>query len=270
MMSDRRFPEQHEDLQDRARWDEESPETDEHDERDGSGSISGTEQTTDPYAAAGTHTGPDTDTDAETDLHTDSDTHTGPDADADANHDTDLDEEQSDLVKTDAESTVAHPDVDADSDLAQSDAAQSDLAQSDLAQSDVAQSDAEQSDAPMPAPATTLDDIPASSDSTTPSTVAPGDSLFPQGSGEKLRDRWQHIQIDFVDDPRHAVEEADTLVEQVAAQLTESITANRRALRDGWDKQGAGSAADDSGSPTEQLRMTLQQYRSMLNRLLDA
>ena len=242
MMSERRFPEQHEDLQDRARWDEESPETDEHDEP---GATAGTEETTD--------------------LDTDTDTHTGLDADADADRDTDLDEEQPDLVKTDAETTVAHPDVDADSDVPQSD-----VAQPDVPQSDVPQSDVPQSDAPMPAPATTLDDIPASSDSSTPSTVAPGDGLFPQGSGEKLRDRWQHIQIDFVDDPRHAVEEADTLVEQVAAQLTESITANRRALRDGWDRQGAGSAADDSGSPTEQLRMTLQQYRSMLNRLLDA
>jgi hypothetical protein len=239
MMSDRRFPEQHEDLQDRARWDEESPESDERDERDESGATAGTEGTTDPDAEAGT------------DSASDLDTHTGLDADLDA--------EQTDLAKPDAESTVAHPDVDAGTD-----------ARTDFETDAGTGTDTALPDAPMPAPATTLDDIPASSDSTTPSTVAPGEGLFPQGTGEKLRDRWQHIQIDFVDDPRHAVEEADTLVEQVAAQLTESITTNRRALRDGWDKQGAGSAADDSGSPTEQLRMTLQQYRSMLNRLLDA
>lgn len=211
-MSDRRFPEQHEDLQDRARWDEESPETDEHDETD---------------------TGADLDAAADTD--TDSDLHA----------------EQTDLSKPDAGETLPHPDVDA----------RTDVGTDDL-----------QPDAPLPAPAS-FADVPASSDSAGPvgpAAVAPGGRLFPEGSGEKLRDRWQHIQIDFVDDPRHAVEEADTLVEQVAGQLTAAITANRRALRDGWDKQGAGSAADDSGFPTEQLRTTLQQYRSMLNQLLDA
>ena len=230
-MSDRRFPEQHEDLQDRARWDEESPES-----SDNSESI----ESTDPY----TVTGDSSDGELTDEDRTD--------------EDADLDAERTDLTKPDAEDTLPHPDVDARTDVG-----------TDAVQPDAVEPDVVQPDAPMPAPAP-LAEVPASSDSTSPAVVTPGDRLFPEGSGEKLRDKWQHIQIDFVDDPRHAVEEADTLVEQVAAQLTESITANRRALRDGWDKQGAGSAADDSGFPTEQLRTTLQQYRSMLNRLLDA
>jgi hypothetical protein len=197
-MSDRRFPEQHEDLQDRARWDEESPEPPEP---------------------------------GDTDLKAD--------MDADAEQ-TDLAKPEAakpDLAKPDAGSTVAHPDVDA--------------ARTEL---------------PLPAPAAP----PVVTSVPTAVSASTAERLFPEGAGEKLRDRWQHIQVDFVDDPRHAVEEADTLLDQVATQLTESITANRRTLRDSWDKQGAGSAADDSGFPTEQLRLTLQQYRSMLNRLLDA
>ena len=207
-MSDRRFPEQHEDLQDRARWDEESPEP--------------------------TNTEP-----GDTDLKAD--------VDADAEQ-TDLAEPEvakpdlakPDLARPHAESTVAHPDM-----------------------------DAARTEPPLPAPAAPPVVSPAP---TAPAAVPAGTvgRLFPEGAGEKLRDRWQHIQIDFVDDPRHAVEEADALVDQVATQLTESITANRRTLRDSWEKKGAGSAADDSGFPTEQLRLTLQQYRSLLNRLLDA
>jgi hypothetical protein len=93
---------------------------------------------------------------------------------------------------------------------------------------------------------------------------------FFQGSAtEKLRDRWQGIQIDFVDDPRHAVEQADTLLEQVAAQLTDSIATRRRELRVRWNYDGTGSAAADSGSPTEELRTSLQDYRRLLNRLLE-
>ena len=250
-MSDRRFPEQHEDLQDRARWDEESPETEERDgtslsdENPESPDRPESIESTDPY----TVTGDSTDGELTDEDRTD--------------EDADLDAERTDLTKPDAEDTLPHPDVDARTDVG------TDAVQPDAVQPDAVQPDVVQPDAPMPAPAP-LAEVPASSDSTSPAVVTPGDRLFPEGSGEKLRDKWQHIQIDFVDDPRHAVEEADTLVEQVAGQLTEAITANRRALRDGWDKQGAGSAADDSGFPTEQLRTTLQQYRSMLNRLLDA
>jgi hypothetical protein len=202
-MSDRRFPEQHEDLQDRARWDEESPE------------LPGSPASPEP---------------GDTDLKAD--------VDADAEQ---PEVAKPDLAKPHAETTVAHPDV-----------------------------DAPRTELPLPAPAPPVVSPAPPAPAAVPAGTGTVDRLFPEGAGEKLRDRWQHIQIDFVDDPRHAVEEADALVDQVATQLTESITANRRALRDSWEKKGAGSAADDSGFPTEQLRLTLQQYRSMLNRILDA
>jgi len=94
-----------------------------------------------------------------------------------------------------------------------------------------------------------------------------GGQFFDGAVAEKLRDRWQSIQIDFVDDPRHAVEQAETLVEQVSNQLAEAVAARRGELRDRWSKDG-GSAAHDDGVATEGLRTALQEYRSMFNQLL--
>lgn len=95
------------------------------------------------------------------------------------------------------------------------------------------------------------------------------DRFFQDSVSEKLRDRWQSIQIDFVDDPRHAVEQAEELVEQVSTQLTESIAARRRELRSSWSKDGAAaSAAHDNGVATEDLRTALQDYRRVFQQLL--
>ncbi|MEY9965019.1 hypothetical protein ABIA33_003061 [Streptacidiphilus sp. MAP12-16] len=94
--------------------------------------------------------------------------------------------------------------------------------------------------------------------------------LFQESATEKLRDRWRTIQGDFVDDPRHAVEEAASLVEQVARQLAESVSARQGELRDRWDtSRSAGSAAHDAGVSTEAMRIALQEYRRLLNRLLE-
>ncbi|MHA6764338.1 hypothetical protein [Streptacidiphilus sp. PAMC 29251] len=105
---------------------------------------------------------------------------------------------------------------------------------------------------------------------TTPAATDPNANRFFEDSvSEKLRDRWQTIQIDFVDDPRHAVEQAETLVEQVSTQLTEAISARRNELHGRWSKDGgAASAAHDNAVPTEDLRTALQEYRRVLNQLL--
>lgn len=93
--------------------------------------------------------------------------------------------------------------------------------------------------------------------------------VFPPDAAEKLRDRWHGIQTDFIDDPRLAVEQAETLVEQVSTQLTAAITAQRTQLRGRWQSGGPGSAADDGGTATEVLRTVLQEYRRVLNRMLE-
>ena len=93
--------------------------------------------------------------------------------------------------------------------------------------------------------------------------------FFQDSVTEKLRDRWQSVQIDFVDDPRSAVEQAESLVEQVSTQLTEALAARRRELHGSWSKDGGtASAAHDDGVPTEDLRTALQAYRQVFNQLL--
>lgn len=250
-MPDRRFPEQHEDLQQRARWDEESPET-----------------STDRV---------DSDTDGTDSDPSNGTSHFDEDGSAHADH---LDADDSDRALTDRTGTddaVGRGTVDE----AAADRGITDVASEDddsVPLTDVAGTDA-QADSPdasgveaaahpaIPETAPSADAVGGTADPTTADPAT--DELFPDGAGDKLRDRWQHIQVDFVDDPRHAVEEADSLVDQVAAQLAESIAAHRRTLREGWDGQGAG-VAEDGGSPTEQLRVALQDYRRILNRLLDA
>jgi len=95
------------------------------------------------------------------------------------------------------------------------------------------------------------------------------EQLLPRDESETLRAQWQSIQAGFVDDPRHSVEEADGLLEQVAERFAQSLAAARSNLREGWDGNGPGSAADDSGTSTEHLRGTLQDYRRMVDRLLN-
>jgi hypothetical protein len=84
--------------------------------------------------------------------------------------------------------------------------------------------------------------------------------LFAADKTEEHRSRWQAIQIDFVDDPRRAVEQADGLVAQVMKELAEAFSAERAGLERSWER------GDDIS--TEELRITLQRYRSFFDRLL--
>ena len=72
--------------------------------------------------------------------------------------------------------------------------------------------------------------------------------------------RWHEIQAMFVDDPRSSVELAAGLVGDSAEALVVSIQEHQHSLLAAW--QG-----DDAG--TEELRTTLQQYRTFWNRLED-
>ena len=70
--------------------------------------------------------------------------------------------------------------------------------------------------------------------------------------------RWQGIQAMFVDDPRSSVELAAGLVGDSAETLVVSVREQQYSLLSAW--QG-----DDAG--TEEMRTTLQQYRTLWNRL---
>jgi hypothetical protein len=84
--------------------------------------------------------------------------------------------------------------------------------------------------------------------------------LFPADEVQDLRTRWDSIQTGFVDEPRRAVEEADTLVASAMKRLAETFADERRALEAQWDR------GDDVS--TEDLRVALRKYRSFFGRLL--
>ncbi|HEV2382836.1 MAG TPA: hypothetical protein VG206_23980 [Terriglobia bacterium] len=105
------------------------------------------------------------------------------------------------------------------------------------------------------APADSTPSRPAAS--AAPEVTAP---LFDRKEADDLRARWNDIQVGFVDEPRNAVENADSLVAETIKHLAESFAAGRQKLEGEWG--GGGDAS------TETLRVTLQRYRSFFNRLL--
>ena len=84
--------------------------------------------------------------------------------------------------------------------------------------------------------------------------------LFPTNELEDLRNRWSGVQTAFVDEPRKAVEQADSLVAAAMKRLAEVFAEERSKLEQQWDR-------GDNVS-TEDLRIALQRYRSFFQRLL--
>src|SRR5262245_40640901 len=77
---------------------------------------------------------------------------------------------------------------------------------------------------------------------------------------QDFRSRWDSIQTSFVDEPRQAVEKADSLVAELMQELAKSFAAERQNLEGQW---GRGDNVS-----TEDLRVSLQRYRSFFGRLL--
>ena len=63
-----------------------------------------------------------------------------------------------------------------------------------------------------------------------------------------------------MDEPKKAVQEADHLVSQTMKRLAEIFSDERKKMEDQWAR------GDDVS--TEDLRVSLQRYRSFFNRLL--
>ncbi|MDQ0797941.1 hypothetical protein [Streptomyces sp. B1I3] len=88
-----------------------------------------------------------------------------------------------------------------------------------------------------------------------------GLSLLPPEGRDALSLRMQQAVTDFVENPRHAVEEADSAFDRIVADLTQALEERRRELRAGWQGQ-------DSETRTEELRVALQRYRDAGEQLL--
>jgi hypothetical protein len=84
--------------------------------------------------------------------------------------------------------------------------------------------------------------------------------MFSADEATGYRTRWEAVQTGFVDEPRKAVEEADSLVAQVIKRLSEVFADERTNLEHQWDQGDKIS--------TEDLRIALQKYRSFFDRLL--
>ncbi|WP_394814293.1 hypothetical protein [Streptomyces dubilierae] len=95
------------------------------------------------------------------------------------------------------------------------------------------------------------------------------DRLFPHDDSDKLGARLQHAVAGFVDGPRASVEEADHVLEEIAARFTEAVAERRRTLRHSWQSvEGGGEGRSVSSADTEQLRLALKDYRELAERLL--
>ena len=86
--------------------------------------------------------------------------------------------------------------------------------------------------------------------------------LFDAQRSNELQDRWHALQARFVDDPRETVQDADSLVAELLQELAQGFNQARSGLEEQW------SRGDDVS--TEDLRLTLQRYRSFFERLLAA
>jgi hypothetical protein len=85
-------------------------------------------------------------------------------------------------------------------------------------------------------------------------------ALLSLDEAKKHRLRWDAIQAGFVDEPRYAVEQADSLVSEAAQRLAEMFAEERDKLEGQWDRK--------EGVWTEDLRLALRRYRTFFGRLL--
>ncbi len=96
-------------------------------------------------------------------------------------------------------------------------------------------------------------------DASAPASPSGEGHLVPEEAVMDLRARWEAIQQGFVDDPRSAVSDADTLVGEVLQRLSATFENQHRELEGQWAE----------GEPsTEDLRGALQRYRDFFDRLL--
>jgi hypothetical protein len=85
-------------------------------------------------------------------------------------------------------------------------------------------------------------------------------ALFDAETARGFRDRWNAVQIAFVDDPRQSVQRADELVGEVMKSLAESFARQRSTIET--------DMGESSKASTENLRVALRSYRSFFERLL--
>jgi hypothetical protein len=79
--------------------------------------------------------------------------------------------------------------------------------------------------------------------------------LFGEREAEEFHSRWREVAASFVDEPRTAVREAETLVDKLMDELKAHLEEQKRSL--------LGERTD-----TEELRIALRRYRSLADQIL--
>ena len=93
------------------------------------------------------------------------------------------------------------------------------------------------------------------------SQAGPEDThLFDEEELRDFRARWDQVQTSFVDEPRHAVEQADALVATVVKRISDQFADERAKLE---NQGGRGQNVS-----TEDLRQNFRRYRAFFDRLL--
>jgi hypothetical protein len=125
-------------------------------------------------------------------------------------------------------------------------------------------------DAPVPAIAYEIaGERTMADDDVTHDELMPGDvpeqqlsGLFDESVAGGFRDRWQRVQLQFVDNPKSAADQARSLVDDVFTAAREALDRQRGALDD-WQSGESGQPDD-----TERLRVAVRGYRDFLDRML--
>lgn len=84
-------------------------------------------------------------------------------------------------------------------------------------------------------------------------------ALWNEADRQRIRGRWQELQLKFLDDPHLVAGEAERLCHEAVTALTASLDARRSQLH----QQRAARGLD-----TENLRASLRDYREFLDRIL--
>jgi hypothetical protein len=86
------------------------------------------------------------------------------------------------------------------------------------------------------------------------------EEFFPPDRRQQLRGTWVDIQSAFIDEPRRAVQNADGLVKEILGAVSQKFESARHSLEVEWNRGEQAS--------TEALRVALQRYRALFDRLL--
>ncbi|MFC5862792.1 hypothetical protein ACFPT7_10860 [Acidicapsa dinghuensis] len=84
--------------------------------------------------------------------------------------------------------------------------------------------------------------------------------LFADAELKSFREQWDQVQASFVDEPREAVRNADSLVANVVQRIEEQFAQERNKLEKQWE--------NGSNISTEEMRQALKKYRALFGRLL--